>query len=100
MLRPSVPRPEPDPQEETASKHMKYVDEATLTVSVDLKNLFKIEIINRPKPLNFNEKSELYLPIEHNLLQKQMQQFEDFTLTNKMKINQGKSKLILFNFSQ
>ena len=78
---------------------MKYFDDATIAVSVDLKSL-QSESNKRPKPLNFNEQSELLLLENRNELQKKMNEFEQFTDNNHMKINQNKSKVMLFNFSQ
>ena len=67
---------------------------------MNLKQDLKTEICKRPKPLNFEEKSGLYLPPEKNKLQQCLKMFEDFTIHQKMKINKDKTKLMLFNMSQ
>ena len=78
---------------------MKYFDDGTAVVAIDLKEKLKKDQTERPRPLTYNEKSQLHLPIEADLLQKQMDEFENFTNENNMKINQDKSKLIIFNMS-
>ena len=56
--------------------------------------------VQRPFPLNFHERTKQILPIEKNLLQKQLETVEQFTLKNQMKINESKSNVLIFNKSR
>ena len=54
----------------------------------------------RPKPLDFNERTCQVLPPQNNLLQHYLDDAEEFTSQNKMKINPTKTKIIQFNKSR
>ena len=79
---------------------MKYFDDSTAAVSINLKQLLIPDPIERSKPLNWCEKSGLVLPKNMNYLQDMLNEFLQFAWDNNLKINQKKSKVIFFNFSQ
>ena len=51
-------------------------------------------------PPNLHEIPGLSLPVDQSILQHQLADLADFTLRNKMKINNKKTKIIPFNFSK
>ena len=69
-------------------------------MSIDLKKCLTDDPVDRPKPLNFHERTNQILPAENNLLQYYLSDTEDFTTSNLMKINNKKSKVMLFNKSR
>ena len=52
------------------------------------------------QPLSYNERTGQFLPRQDNLLQHMLDDGEQFTLRNKMKINSKKTKIIKFNKSR
>ena len=76
---------------------MKYFDDTTAAAKIDLKNDLVPDSRQRERPLNWNEKSQLVLKSENNLLQQDLVEFENFTRNNLMKINPKKSNILLFN---
>ena len=68
--------------------------------NIDLKKCLTDDPVDRPKPLNFHERTSQILPAENNLLQYYLSDTEDFTTSNLMKINNKKSKVMLFNKSR
>ena len=79
------------------NESVKYVDDATAASSIDLKKSLIKDPITRQKPLTLNEQCELILPVEKNSIQNQVYELAKFTKKNKMKINENKTKLIVFN---
>ena len=89
LLRPLIPRP----LSRSKSVKIKYVDDASVGVSINLKESLIPDSQPRPKPLNFLERMELNLPDEHNLLQLYLSDLERYTQKKLMSINnknQGK----------
>ena len=80
--------------------HALYIDDLSEAVAVDLKKQLIEDPVKRPYPLNYHERTKHILPIESNLLQKQLLKVEKFTLDNKMKINERKSNILIFNKSR
>ena len=69
FLRPPVPRNIIGPVTKSKSKTVKFVDDGSVAVSVDLKtNLIK-DPVERPRPLNFHERTSQVLPAKDILLQ-------------------------------
>ena len=64
----------------------------------------KKELINDPftrlYPLNYNERTRQVLPKGSSRLQTNLDRIEQFTIHNQMKINQEKSKIMVFNKSK
>ena len=53
-----------------------------------------------PYPLNYHERTEHVYSAENSLLQNQLYKVEKFSVDNQMKINESKSKVMLFNKSK
>ena len=80
------------------SKKCKYVDDLTLAKSIDLeKNLKKSIESDLERPLNFHERTEHILPVVNNVIQKEVKELETYCNKYKMKINNKKTKVMLFN---
>ena len=78
---------------------VKYFDDATAAVAVNLKTQLSPDPILRPRPLTWYEKEGLILPKNENELQSHLLRFQEFADHNNLAINQEKSKVMLFNFS-
>lgn len=100
FLRPPIPRPIPGPVQSSKSEKVKFVDDGTVAVSINLKGCLVPDPENRQRPLNYNERTCQILPAQNNLLQFYLDDTERFTLENKMKINPRKTKVISFNKSR
>ena len=88
------------PVSKSKSQSVKFVDDGSVAVSVNMKNSLIPAPDNQPKPLNFHERTCHVLPPENNLLQYILDDTEKFTIANKLKINPTKTKVILFNKSR
>ena len=100
FLRPPVPRPIHGPVSASKSKKVKFVDDGSIAVSVNLKQCLVPDQNERPKPLTYHERTCHVLPPQNNLLQHYIHDVEDFTKNNKMIINKEKTKVISFNKSR
>ena len=82
-LRPPIPRPL------TGNKaiQLKYIDESSKAVTVNLKRSVMKDPTNRPKPYNFHERFETILKPEENKLQHKLEDFHTWTLKNKLSAN-------------
>ena len=100
FLRPPIPPLMSGPVTKSKVKKVKYIDDGTVAVSIDLKKCLINDPECRTRPLNFHERTEHILPSENNLLQYYLDDTEEFTNSNLMKINNKKSKVILFNKSR
>ena len=54
----------------------------------------------REKPLNFHERTSHILPLHSNQLQETLTDLDSFTDNNLMKINEEKTKIMIFNTSR
>ena len=79
---------------------MKFVDDGTVAVSIDLKSCLVQDQVIRPNPLNYRERTRHILPAENNLLQYYMNDTENFVTENKLVINKEKTKVMIFNKSR
>ena len=100
FLRPPIPRNISGPVTKSKSEKVKYIDDGTVAVSINLKTSLIPDPAIRPKPLNYHERTCQVLPAESNLLQFYLDDTERFTMENKMKINPKKTKVISFNKSR
>ena len=100
FLRPTIPRPICGPVSKSKVKKVKFVDDGTVAVSLDLKECLIPEPANRPRPLNYHERTQHTLPPENNLLQYYIEDSEQFASENKLVINKTKTKVISFNKSR
>ena len=79
--------------------HALYIDDLSEAEAIELKRQLIPDPMQRPMPLNYHERSQQILPTG-SILQKNLARIEDFTINNKMKINESKSKIMLFNKSR
>ena len=71
-----------------------------LKPAIELKKQLIPDPVQRPFPLNFHERTQHIYPTENSLLQKQLLKVESFTIQNQMRINESKSKVMIFNKSR
>ena len=88
-LRPAIPRLIISKQE---SISVKYVDDHSCAVRINLKNSLVNDPETRPKPLNFHERTSHVLPKLSNQLQETLDDLHSFTENNLMKINVEKNE--------
>ena len=100
FLRPPIPRNIMGPILYSKAKSVKYVDDGTVAVSINLKKTLNIEPSDQPRPLTFRERTGHSLSHENNLLQFYLADLEDFSNKNKMKVNKNKTQVMLFNKSR
>ena len=96
-LRPSIPRPV---LSSVPKLSVKFVDDHSCAVRIDLKNSLICDPVDRPHPLGFHERTKHILPPANNLLQSELNDLNRFTVENLMKINVSKTKIMLFNKSR
>ena len=80
--------------------HVIYIDDLSEAEAIDLKKQLVKDPLQRPFPLNYHERTQHVFPAQQSRLQKQLQKIENFSIQNKMKINESKSKIMLFNRSK
>ena len=100
FLRPPVPRHIQGPVSQSRSEKVKFVDDGTVAVTVDLKKCLVPDPIDRPRPFNYHERTRHVLPVEDNLLQFYIKDTENFVYENRMVINKQKTKVINFSKSR
>ena len=100
FLRPPIPSLMTGPVLQSKAEKVKFVDDGTVAVSIDLKKCLVDDPVSRPRPLNYRERTQHILPAQNNLLQYYLNDTEQFTKENKMVINSKKSNIILFNKSR
>ena len=79
---------------------MKFVDDGTGAVAVNLKKHLIIDPVSRPHPRTFHERTGHVLPSENNLLQYLITDAQHFATQNKMVINKKKTDILKFSFSR
>ena len=78
--------------------HAKYVDDLTVAEALKLKDVLYVERESELKrPLNYHERTEHKLIKGCSEVEKQLDELQEYATTNEMKINQNKTKLMLFN---
>ena len=101
FLRPPIPREIKGPVHESKAKKVKYVDDGTVAVSINLKKVLeRDQESDWPRPLNYRERTEHNLPATNNLLQFYLSDAESFLNQNKLKLNKEKTQVMLFNKSR
>ena len=78
-------------------KHCVYIDDLSEAGAVSLKRQAISDPVIRPSPLNYHERTRQVYPSENSLLQKNLLKIQNFTLNNRMVINEKKSNLMVFN---
>jgi hypothetical protein len=79
--------------------HALYIDDLSEAEAIELKKQLVDDPVQRPFPLNYHERTQHVLPAG-SILQQNLNRVEEFTLTNQMKINERKSKVMIFNKSR
>ena len=79
---------------------VKFVDDHSSAVRINLKLCLSKDPVDRPKPLNFHERTEHILMPHTNVLQSTLNDLHKFTVDNLMKINISKTNIMLFNTSR
>ena len=78
--------------------HLKYVDDLTLAEAVNLSEQLQYESpSNRPLPDNFHARTCHRFPAENSAVQQQLIRTKEYAEVNDMKINEKKTKVMLFN---
>ena len=99
-MRPPISRNVFGPIQTSRAKAVKFVDDGSVAVSINLKTCLSADPESRPLPLNYHERTCSVLPPENNLMQYYLDDAEKFAFENKMKVNPKKTKIILFNKSR
>ena len=98
-LRPAISRPRhvlsPIPP-----LSLKFVDDHSCAVRIDLKKSLIHDPTVRAYPLGFHERTKHILPSDKNLLQLELNDLKKFIVDNLMKINVSKTKTMSFNSSR
>ena len=92
-LRPPIPRPISG----NTGQQFNYIDDSCQVASVNMKVSLEPDPVSRPRPLNYNERTEMRLKPHENVLQQQLIKFEDFTIKNKLVINSSKFCVMYFS---
>ena len=100
FLRPPIPRCMQGPISKSKAEKVKFVDDGTVAVTVNLKTSLVQDPVDRPRPHNYHERTCHVLPDENNLLQFYINDTENFVEENKMVINKKKTKVISFSKSR
>ena len=98
-LRPPIPRNQLEKPKHNRPKSisLKFVDDLSVGVKVDLSKDIVNETSVRPLPLNRHEVTGHILPPENNLLQAYMDDLQEFCSSNQLVINEKKTTIMLFN---
>ena len=99
-MRPPIPLLMTGPDLDSKAEKVKFVDDGTVAVSIDLKASLVPDPVDRPRPRNFHERTGHILPAENNLLQFYINDTEQFVQENNMVINKDKTKVISFTKSR
>ena len=100
FLRPPIPRGLMGPVSHSKAKKVKYVDDGSVAVSINLRNCLRVNQSERARPLIFRQRTNNILPPENNLLQYYLADTEKYITKNGMKINKKKTQVMLFNKSR
>ena len=92
LLRPAIPR--------IHSLNLKYVDDLSMLSALNLKSCLVADPVDRPRPLNYNERTRQVLAGSNNQLQSDLLNLHEFTSNKLMKIKEKKTHIMKFNFSK
>ena len=98
-LRPPIPRNQLKKPKHNRPKSisLKFVDDLSVGVKVDLSKDIVNETSVRPLPLIRHKVTGHILPPENNLLQAYMDDLQEFCSSNQLVINEKKTTIMLFN---
>ena len=78
--------------------HLKYVDDFTIAEAVNMKDqLIMVPVTSRPQPDDYHDRTGHTVEPENSKVYSQLLKTESYAEENKMKINYGKTKLMVFN---
>ena len=89
FLRPAIPRN--NLLQDSSSVKVKFVDDGSAAVSINLETYLVPDVAARPHPLKYRERCGLVLPKENNPLQYILKDTEEFAKSNNMIINTKKT---------
>jgi hypothetical protein len=95
-MRPPIPRP----MSGTKGIQVKFVDDSTQAASINLKVSLEIDQERRQRPFNYNERTQMKLKNSENILQQELDKFNDFCTQNKLVINSKKCFVMLLSRSR
>jgi hypothetical protein len=79
-------------------KHLKYIDDMSYMTSIDLKTKLEVNPDPNPiRPLAYHERTGHFLPQQHCEITNQMDKLTTFVNEHEMRINQDKTRIMLFN---
>ena len=78
FLRPPIPRCIQGPISKSKAEKVKFVDEGTVAISVNLNTCLVPDPVDRPRPRNYHERTGHILPVQNNLLQYSVNDTENF----------------------
>ena len=79
--------------------HALYIDDLSEAEAIELKKQLTLDPVQRPYPLNYHERTQHVLP-PSSILQQKLNNIENFTLSNQMKIKESKSEVMISNKSR
>jgi hypothetical protein len=83
------------------NSHMKYIDDMTYAHSMQLRKCLKQNTDkSAPRPLTYHDRTGHYLPESENAIHEQVVKLNAFVKEHDMKINQDKTKIMLFSTSR
>ena len=100
FLRPPIPRNIGGPISRSKAVKVKFVDDGTVAVGLNLKDCLELDKIDRQKPLNYRERTNHVVPAQNNLLQAYLKDTQRYAVENKMIINKKKTQVMIFNKSR
>ena len=81
--------------------HAKYVDDLTIAEVIDLRKVLCVaNESDLERPLTYHQKTEQYIKEGASKVEEQLKEIEEYAISHEMKINQIKSKVMLFNTSK
>ena len=80
-------------------KHMKYVDDMSILASIDLKQRLE-KSPNQIGPKKFHDRTGHILPKSNCVISDQLNLLDNYTRKHQMRINEDKTKVMLFNSSK
>ena len=94
-LRPSIPRPNGN-----RAIQLKYIDDATKAASINLTNSLIQDPQTRQMPLNYQERTNMMLDPNENVLQQELDRFQSETTEHNFVTNEKKTAVMVFNSSK
>ena len=77
--------------------HLKYVDDLSLAESIDMTSLVHVPSHSRQQPDTYRARTGHVLDIQHSRVYQELINTQKYAQDNHMKLNLGKTKLMLFN---